>query len=63
MRGHPNAMKNYRPSGPQSVECSGIGGLGGALLTLLVKLPQITPAISTGKHVGISILGFRRNKS
>eukprot|EP00985_Skeletonema_marinoi_P023357 scaffold15528_cov159-Skeletonema_marinoi.AAC.1 len=23
-----------RPSGPQSVECSGIGGLGGALLTL-----------------------------
>mmetsp|Transcript_15486 Transcript_15486/g.31374 ORF Transcript_15486/g.31374 Transcript_15486/m.31374 type:complete len:752 (+) Transcript_15486:1-2256(+) len=30
---------------------------------LLVKLPQITPAISTGKHVGISILGFRRNKS
>ena len=51
------------PSGPQSVERSGIDGPGGALLTLFIKLPKITQAISTRKNVGISNEGFRRFKS
>ncbi|KAK1743300.1 hypothetical protein QTG54_005921 [Skeletonema marinoi] len=46
----------YRPSGPQTVSVAFIGGHGGALLTLLVKLPQITQSNSTGINVGITML-------